>query len=127
MKANIEKIYQIYYEMVTKYDDKNRNYEAFMSLNNVKNNSVMKALKNINQIKNFNDKVNNIFIIYEQMSQLNQQKINNVQNNMERNCFNNDISSSKSLSKQENKNDLYHSEMLKHLLRFSYFKKDLKG
>ena len=61
------------------------------------------------------------------MSQLNQQKINNVQNNMERNCFNNDISSSKSTSKQENKNDLYHSEMLKHLLRFSYFKKELKS
>ena len=127
VKVNIEKIYQIYYEMVTKYDDKNRNYEAFMSLNNIKNNSVMKALKNINQIKNFNDKVNNIFIIYEQMNQLNQQKINNIQNNKERNCPNNDISSSKSSSKQENKNDLYHSEMLKHLLRFSYFKKELKS
>ena len=47
---DIEKIYQIYYEMVTKYNDKNRNYEAFMSLNNIGNNSVMKTLKIINQM-----------------------------------------------------------------------------
>ena len=35
-------IYKIYYEMVTKYEDKNRNYEAFMSLNGIKNNNILK-------------------------------------------------------------------------------------
>ena len=126
-QANIEKIYQIYYEMITKYNDKNRNYEAFMSLNNIGNNSVMKALKNINQMNNINEKVNNILIIYEQMTQLNQQNPNNVQNNKERNSHSNSISQSILPSKQSIKNEVYHSEMLKHLLRFSYFKKDLKG
>ena len=127
VKANIEKIYQIYYETITKYNDKNRNYEAFMSLNNIGNNSVMKTLKNINQMNNINEKVNNILIIYEQMTQLNQQNQNKVPNNRERNSQSNSISQSILPSKQSIKNEVYHSEMLKHLLRFSYFKKDLKG
>ena len=50
VKENIEMIYKIYYEMVIKYEDKNRNYEIFMSLNDIKNSNVMKELKMFQKI-----------------------------------------------------------------------------
>jgi len=85
VKENIEMIYKIYYEMITKYEDKNRNYEAFMSLNGIKNNNFVKNLENINLINNINDKSKHILNIYEQMFQHNQQNIiitNNIPQNL---------------------------------------------
>ena len=74
-------IYKIYYEMVTKYKDKNINYEAFMSLNEIKNINIVKNLDNINQVNNINDKSKYILSIYEQMFQQNQQNIIDINNN----------------------------------------------
>ena len=81
VKDNIEMIYKIYYEMVTKYEDKNRNYEAFMSLNGIKNINFVKNLDNINQVNNINDKSKYILSIYEQMFPQNQQNIIDINNN----------------------------------------------
>ena len=81
VKENIEMIYKIYYEMVIKYEDKNRNYEAFMSLNGIKNINILKNVDNINPVNNINDKSKYILNIYEQMFQQNQQNIININNN----------------------------------------------
>ena len=75
VKDNIEMIYKIYYEMVTKYEDKNRNYEAFMSLNGIKNNNILKNPDTIKLVNNMNEKSKYILNIYEQMFQQNQQNI----------------------------------------------------
>lgn len=84
VKENIETIYKIYFEMVTKYDDKNRNYQVFNSLNNIKNiNIIMNDLNDINKINDIHDKMTNILNIYNQMFQTNQNnKINSPDNNI---------------------------------------------
>ena len=127
VKENIEMIYKIYYEMVTKYEDKNRNYEIFMRLNDIKKNSVMKELQDIININNINEKVKEILNVYEQMNQPNQQNAKNMQNNVSRANTNPSISSQIIPQNAQNTNSYYHSEMLKHLLRSVYFKKDLKS
>ena len=78
VKENIEMIYKIYYEMVTKYEDKNRNYEAFMSLNGIKNNNILKNPDTIKLVNNMNEKSKYILNIYEQMFQQNQQNMINI-------------------------------------------------
>ena len=59
VKENIETLYKIHYKMIKKYDDKQRNYEIFMCLNNIKNNNFIKDLLNINQINEVNDQIKN--------------------------------------------------------------------
>ena len=71
-------IYKIYYEMVTKYEDKNRNYEAFMSFNGIKNNNILKNPDTIKLVNNMNEKSKYILNIYEQMFQQNQQNMINI-------------------------------------------------
>ena len=63
------------------------------------------------------------------MNQSNQQNANNIQNNIPRanpnpSIFRQVIPQN---SQNTNSNSYYHSEMLKHLLRSVYFKKDLKN
>ena len=120
-------IYKIYYEIVANYEDKNRNYEIFMSLNDIKNNNVMKELQKINQINNINEKAKEILNIYEQMNQSNQTNANNIQNNVPRANPNQSVTRQIIHQNSQNTNSYYHSEMLKHLLRSVYFKKELKN
>ena len=127
VKENIEMIYKIYYEIVANYEDKNRNYEIFMSLNDIKNNNVMKELQKINQINNINEKAKEILNIYEQMNQSNQTNANNIQNNVPRANPNQSVTRQIIHQNSQNTNSYYHSEMLKHLLRSVYFKKELKN
>lgn len=69
MKENIEILYKIYYEMITKFDDRKRNYEAFMSLNSINNNIVFQNIQQINQTKDMNNKFQLIMGIYAQINQ----------------------------------------------------------
>ena len=102
VKENIERIYKIDYEMVTKYEDKNRNYQAFMSLNSIKNNIVMKNLSNINQVNNIIDKSKYILNIYDQMFQQNLQNMINKnfvpKATIKKKIFSNDKTNSNNIS-----------------------------
>lgn len=69
VKENVEILYKIYYEMITKFDDRKRNYEAFMSLNSIKTNMVFQNILQINQITDINSKFQSMMNIYELMSQ----------------------------------------------------------
>ena len=68
VKDNLEILYQIYYDMLDKYEDKYRNYEVFMSLNNINNNKVAEELKAINETDSIKNKVEHILNIYEKMN-----------------------------------------------------------
>ena len=74
-----------------------------------------------------NDKAKEILNIYEQMNQSNQTNANNIQNIVPRAKPNPSISRKIIPQNSQNTNSYYHSEMLKHLLRSVYFKKDLKN
>lgn len=69
VKENIEILYKIYYEMITKFDDRKRNYEAFMSLNSINNNIVFQNIQQVNQTKDMNNKFQLIMGIYAQINQ----------------------------------------------------------
>jgi len=109
VKDNIEILYTIYYEMITKFDDRKRNYEAFKSINSIKNNFVFQQIQQINQTQDINSKIQSILIIHQQMTQkynnqmsmLNQM---NVQSNMMQN--NNNIMNNKSMMIQNNNNSI---------------------
>ena len=68
VKENIEILYNIYSDMLHKYEDKYRNYEIFMSLENINNNNIINDLKRINKIENINNKLENILNIYEKIN-----------------------------------------------------------
>ena len=68
VKENIEILYQIYYDMINKYEDKYRNYEIFMSLESIKKNSIIKKIRSINEISTENKKIGEILKIYEKMN-----------------------------------------------------------
>ena len=68
VKENIETLYNIYSEMINKYDDKYRNYEIFMSLNTINNNQILNDIKDINKISYINDKIEKILNIYEKIN-----------------------------------------------------------
>ena len=57
VKQNFENLYKIYYDMVDKYDDGKRNYEIIMSLNNIKNNNILKDLETINFLSFYQFKI----------------------------------------------------------------------
>ena len=65
---NIEKLYSIYSEMITEFDDKKRNYEYFMSLNNIKTDMVFQQIQGINQINDLNNKIPQILGLYDNMN-----------------------------------------------------------
>ena len=65
---NIEKLYGIYSEMITEFDDKKRNYEYFMSLNNIKTDMVFQQIQGINQINDLNNKIPQILGLYDNMN-----------------------------------------------------------
>ena len=78
MVENIEKLYSIYYEMITEFDDKKRNYEYFMSLNNIKTDMVFQQIQGINQINDLNNKIPQILGLYDNMN-MNHQLLNQNQ------------------------------------------------
>ena len=68
VKENLELLYNIYYNMVEKYEDKFRNYEVFQSLNYINDNEIQKDLERINQINSTTNKFENILSIYEKIN-----------------------------------------------------------
>ena len=78
VKENIETLYKIHYEMIKKYDDKKRNYEIFMCLNNIKNNNFIKDLLNINRINEINDQIKNIMKLYQKIKLNYKNKTNKI-------------------------------------------------
>ena len=70
VKNNINLLYQIFYNMVEKYEAKYRNYEILMSLNNVYKNDIIENIRNINTIKDINYKFGNIINMYEKMEKI---------------------------------------------------------
>ena len=64
--------------MITEFDDKKRNYEYFMSLNNIKTDMVFQQIKGINQINDLNNKIPQILGLYDNMN-MNHQLLNQNQ------------------------------------------------
>ena len=68
VQERINKVYNIYYEMVNNYEDKDRNYQIFTSLNNIKKDKLLNQLKIINQKKNDIDKMVDIMTIHKKLN-----------------------------------------------------------
>ena len=68
VKNYLEMLYDVYYNMIDKYEDKYRNYELFMSLDSINLNSIINELNNINTMTKDNNKIENILKIYEKMN-----------------------------------------------------------
>ena len=68
VKDNIELLFNIYNDMVSNYEENYRNYEIFLSLDNISNNRIIKEIERINTIENINNKIENILNIYERMN-----------------------------------------------------------
>ena len=64
VRENIEILYNIYYDMVSQYEDQYRNYEIFESLENIENNKIINEIEKINLMENINSKIENILNIY---------------------------------------------------------------
>ena len=54
IRDNMEILYNIYHDMVSQYEDHCRNYEVFMSEENIANNKINKEIEKINNIYNIN-------------------------------------------------------------------------
>ena len=68
VRENVEILYNIYYDMVSQYEDQYRNYEIFESLENIENNKIINEIEKINLMENINSKIENILNIYERMN-----------------------------------------------------------
>ena len=63
---NIEIYYKIFNNIINNYNNKNRNYENYFNLNEIKNsnNNIINEIKNINNENSINNKFKNIIEIY---------------------------------------------------------------
>ena len=68
IRDNVEILYNIYHDMVSQYEDHCRNYEVFMSLENIANNKINKEIEKINHIDNINSKIENLLNLYERIN-----------------------------------------------------------
>ena len=112
VKLNVEILYNIYYNMINNFDNNKKNYEVFESLNRMQNINFIKDLQIINQTNNINTKIQYVLEIYKKMYEINPSNLYNLGDNITTNS---------------NSNLKYNPEILKHMIRFPLFKRELKS
>ena len=108
---NLETLYNINYNIINNYNEKERNYQILQNLNNLNTNVISKDINQIINNKNIGMKLNKIVKIYSQMRNIEIEKsINNESNIIENNededeyssDINFDIKKIKNLEKENN-------------------------
>jgi hypothetical protein len=98
--------------MINNFDNNKKNYEVFESLNRMQNINFIKDLQIINQTNNINTKIQYVLEIYKKMYEINPSNLYNSGDNITTNS---------------NSNLKYNPEILKHMIRFPLFKRELKS